>query len=186
MSRLSYRSILLPSMALMAVGFVGLSQLSSSTTKFEIIMYMIITGLGMGAVYPVVGTAAQSAVDAGNRGVATSVSQFSRSIGGTIGISVFGSLLAQQTSSGVNALPAKLADIPSDQLQRFGHTQALLDPGLRASIPPEILTELRNILGSAISHLFGWALVFVLIGLAVSIFMGKTRLVEAKKQAEPL
>src|SRR5690606_11461894 len=65
-----------------------------------IILYMMITGLGMGAIYPTLGTAAQSAVDLKIRGVATSTSQFFRSIGGTIGVSVLGSLLTQRMASG--------------------------------------------------------------------------------------
>ncbi|MFD0716226.1 MDR family MFS transporter [Paenibacillus sp. GCM10027626] len=100
MSKVSYRMILVPSMTLMAVGFFLLSQMSADTTKFQIILYMIITGLGMGAVYPTLGTAAQSAVDLKTRGVATSTSQFFRSIGGTIGVSVLGSLLTQRMASG--------------------------------------------------------------------------------------
>ncbi|UUZ91882.1 hypothetical protein LJK87_41365 [Paenibacillus sp. P25] len=45
------------------------------------ILSLIVTGLGMGAIFPVVGTVAMSAVDPLNRGVATSSSQFFRSIG---------------------------------------------------------------------------------------------------------
>jgi len=97
MSKVSFRAILVPSLILMTVGFIFLSQITVDTTQTQMVCYMMITGLGMGAVYPVVGTAAQTAVDSGTRGVVTSSSQFFRSIGGTIGISVFGSLLDSGT-----------------------------------------------------------------------------------------
>ncbi|WP_159883516.1 MDR family MFS transporter [Paenibacillus puerhi] len=100
MSKVSYRAILVPSMALMAIGLGLLGGMTVDTTALQLVLYMIITGLGMGALYPVVGTAAQSAVGPGIRGVATSSSQFFRSIGGTIGVSVLGSLLTQRMAAG--------------------------------------------------------------------------------------
>mgnify|MGYP001439557504 CR=1 FL=1 len=95
MSKVSYRAILVPSLALMAIGLGLLSQMTVDTTTPQLVLYMIITGTGMGALYPVFGTAAQSAVEAEIRGAVTSFSQFFRSIGGTIGVSVLGSLLIQ-------------------------------------------------------------------------------------------
>ncbi|MNZ70467.1 Multidrug resistance protein 3 [compost metagenome] len=160
MSKLSYRTILTASMALMTIGFILLSQLTVETTKFQIICYMMITGLGMGAVYPTVGTAAQSEVDHKTIGVATSTSQFFRSIGGTIGVSVFGTLLSQQMASG-------LLD-----------PQALLDSKTRISLPPDVLMGLREVFSHAIDKVFLLGLAFVCIGLIASIFMGNARLVK--------
>ncbi len=100
MSKVSYRTILVPSMALMAIGLGLLGGMTVDTTSLQLVLYMIITGLGMGALYPVVGTAAQSAVEPGIRGVATSSSQFFRSIGGTIGVSVLGNLLTERMVAG--------------------------------------------------------------------------------------
>lgn len=84
MSKVSYRTILVPSLALIAVGFLLLSQMTVNTTKLQIVLYMVVTRLGMGAIYHAIGTAAQMAVDSKKRGVATFSPQFFRSIGGTI------------------------------------------------------------------------------------------------------
>ncbi|MFC0215098.1 MDR family MFS transporter [Paenibacillus chartarius] len=108
MSKVSYRAILVPSLALMAIGFGLLGGMTADTTPPQLVLYMIVTGLGMGAVYPVIGTAAQSAVGPTYRGVATASSQLFRSIGGTIGVSVLGSLLTQRIGSGVNELVDKM------------------------------------------------------------------------------
>lgn len=78
--------------------------MTTEITLFQIVLFMIITGLGMGIINPTLGTAAQNAVDMMSRGAATSSSQFFRSIGGTIGVSVLGSLLAQKMASGLNML----------------------------------------------------------------------------------
>jgi EmrB/QacA subfamily drug resistance transporter len=111
MSKVSFRSILIPSMLLMTIGFILLSQINANTTSWEMVCYMFITGLGMGAIYPVLGTAAQSAVDAEARGVATSSSQFFRSMGGTVGVSILGSFLAQQLALEPTALSKSLSDV---------------------------------------------------------------------------
>lgn len=178
MSKVSYRAILVTSMTLMTVGFILLSQITVDTTKFQMVCYMIIAGLGMGAVYPTVGTAAQSAVESSTRGVATSCSQFFRSIGGTIGISVFGTLLSQRMTSGLIELNKKLDTLSAEQLKELINPQALLDSNIRISLPPEVLVGLRDIFSHALDKVFLGALVFVSIGLIASIFMGNARLVE--------
>lgn len=181
MSKLSYRAILIPSMVLMTIGFILLSQITVDTTQTQMIFYMIVAGLGMGAIYPTVGTAAQSAVDVQARGVATSSSQFFRSIGGTIGLSVLGSLQSQQMTSGLLELNKKLDTFPVDKLQQLANPQALLDSGVRASLPPEVLVGLRGVFSDALDHVFFGGTVFVFIGLIASVFIGHARLVKKEK-----
>ncbi|MUT65633.1 MDR family MFS transporter [Paenibacillus sp. NEAU-GSW1] len=184
MNKISYRAILVPSMALLTVGFILLSQVTVDTTKFQMICYMIIAGLGMGAVYPVVGTAAQSAVDSRTIGVATSSSQFFRSIGGTIGVSVLGSLLSQKMESGLIELNKELDAIPAEQVQEIANPQALLDSGVRGSLPPEVFTGLRDAFSHALDNVFQGGLIFVGIGLIASFLMGNARLVVKNKMHE--
>ncbi|GGG67328.1 MDR family MFS transporter [Paenibacillus radicis (ex Gao et al. 2016)] len=178
MSKFSYRAILIPSMLLMTFGFFLLSRITADTTQTEIIIYMIVAGLGMGAVYPTVGTAAQNAVGSSSRGAATSSSQFFRSIGGTIGVSVLGSLQAKQMSSGVMELQKEIDLFPSSQLQQVAHSQALLDPSVRASLSPEGLIGLQHVFSNALAHVFLGGMMFVGMGLIACFFMGDARLVE--------
>jgi hypothetical protein len=66
-----------------------------------------ILGVGLGAAMPVSNLAVQNAVEAGVVGSATSLVQFVRSIGGTLGIALFGSALANDFSPSFReALPA--------------------------------------------------------------------------------
>jgi EmrB/QacA subfamily drug resistance transporter len=119
MNTFSYRFILIGSLMLMVVGFILLGQMNVETTRTQVIVYMIITGLGMGAVYPTLGTAAASSVDWHLRGVATSSSQFFRSLGGTIGVSVLGSLLTEGMASGMNTDKTELSFV-LDQIFLIG------------------------------------------------------------------
>ncbi|MBP1991861.1 MDR family MFS transporter [Paenibacillus eucommiae] len=178
MSRLTFRMILIPSLALMAVGFFFLSQLTVDTSRFQIVMIMIITGLGMGAVYPALGTAAQSAVDSRSRGVATSSSQFFRSMGGTIGVSVLGSLLSQRMAAGLTELNSKLgASFSPEQLQHYTNPQVLLDSNASSLLPQEVILGLRHVYSEALAYVFLAGLVFVGLGLVASFFLGNARLI---------
>ncbi|MCR8643394.1 MFS transporter [Paenibacillus sp. N1-5-1-14] len=186
MSKISYRAILVPSMTLMTIGFFLFSQITVDTTQTQMILYMIIAGLGMGAVYPTVGTAAQSAVGSELRGVATSSSQFFRSIGGTIGVSVLGSLQSQQISLGLIELQKKLDTLSPDQLQHYANPQVLLDSSARATLPPEVSVGLQGVWSNALAHVFLVGMIFVVIGLIASFFMGHARLVEKVKQVRTI
>ncbi|MEJ9212868.1 MFS transporter, partial [Bacillus smithii] len=89
----SYKIILLPSFGLMALGLFLLTTLTVHSNVFEIVFYTMITGFGMGAIFPVIGTAAQSAVSVEYRGLSTSLSQFFRSLGGAVGVGILGSFM---------------------------------------------------------------------------------------------
>lgn len=173
MSKMSYRAILMPSLATMAVGFLLLSWIPADSSLFLLILVLIVIGLGMGAVYPTLGTAAVRAVEPVNRGVATSSSQFFRSIGGTIGVSVTGSLLARKLSAEAGSVTDALH---AEHMQHFAGAQTLLDAAARASLPPDVLTALRQALGHSLQMVFLLGFVFVCISLLATFFLGKARL----------
>ncbi|WP_240415559.1 MDR family MFS transporter [Paenibacillus periandrae] len=177
MSKASYRAILVPSLILMAIGFLLLSHMHLETTRWEIVLYMIVTGLGMGAVYPVLGTAAQNAVVPALRGVATSSSQFFRSIGGTIGVSVLGVLLTQQMAAGLSTSSTAMTGTTAEQLQHFTDPQVLLDSNSRAALPAEILHTLQQIFSDALSLVFLVGAIMIVVSLIASILIGPARLV---------
>ena len=58
---------------------------------------MVVIGIGLGPVMPVFTLASQSAVRVDQIGVATSLTQFARSIGGTLGTAIFGSVLVNSS-----------------------------------------------------------------------------------------
>jgi len=181
MNKFSYRTILTMSLALMTIGFFLLSRMTAATSIGQMLLIMVITGLGMGSIFPTVGTAAQNAVDMRNRGVATSSNQFFRSIGGTIGVSVLGSLLAERLAAGISQIGRDVQSIPSEQWEQLSNPQVLLQPEARASIPQELLQALQAVFSDALSLVFAAGMIFVLVALVASIFMGRARLAEAAK-----
>ncbi len=89
-----YRPFAIGGAALGAIGVFLLTRMDPSTSYAVLIRNVAIIGVGLGAAMPVFNLAVQNAVDVRIVGSATSMVQFVRSIGGTLGIAVFGSVLS--------------------------------------------------------------------------------------------
>jgi MFS family permease len=102
-----YRPFPIAGTAIMALGLALLATLGVATSTWTACLYMIILGLGLGMVMQVLVLAVQNAVDYRYLGVATSGTTLFRSIGGTIGVSLFGAIFtATLTGNLATTLPA--------------------------------------------------------------------------------
>jgi len=121
-----YRLFPIAGTAVMAVGLLLLSRLQVGTPTWEVLGSAAVLGLGLGMVMQVLVLAVQNAVDPRNMGVATSGSTLFRQIGGSIGVSLFGTIFA-------NRLHAEL----TSRLPTNAHLPAAENPaGIRALSPP--------------------------------------------------
>jgi MFS family permease len=125
-----YKIIGLYGMTVMTIGMFLLSGMGPDTDYLTVVRNMMIVGLGMGPTMPVFTLAAQNAVKMSQLGVVTSLTQFSRSIGSTLGVAIFGTILTNRFAPAVlAALPPEVkAALPTDQLAQFLNPQALLNP----------------------------------------------------------
>jgi MFS family permease len=139
-------------MIVMAIGLFLLSQMGTDADYLTVVRNMIIVGLGMGPTMPVFTLAAQNAVKVSQLGVVTSLTQFARSIGSTIGVALFGSLLTNQFAPAFReALPATVSTgIPANVLAQFQNPQVLLNPELAAAMRQQVNPEFFDSLFGAI------------------------------------
>ena len=79
--------------AFVLVSMIFLSQMDGDTTKGELVGRMILTGIGMGMTMPVFNLAVQNAFDHSKIGVVTAATQLFRSVGGTVGVAIAGTIL---------------------------------------------------------------------------------------------
>ncbi|HYH11379.1 MAG TPA: MFS transporter, partial [Thermomicrobiales bacterium] len=79
--------------ALILVGLFLLAQLEVDTPYWEVAIYALVFGLGLGLTMQTVMVAVQNAVDMRDMGVATSSLTFTRSLGAAIGTAMFGAIL---------------------------------------------------------------------------------------------
>jgi MFS family permease len=92
--RLGYRVSAIAGSVLMTAGFVGLTLLDSQSSRMMLLVSCTVLGAGMGMQMLSLLLAVQHAVDRTQLGLATSLNQFSRSIGAALGVSAMGAILA--------------------------------------------------------------------------------------------
>jgi EmrB/QacA subfamily drug resistance transporter len=88
-----YKILAVSGSALIAIGMILFARMNGDTLRIEVVRGMVIVGLGIGLIQPVYTLAVQNAAPREHMGAATASPQFFRSIGSTMGISIFGSLL---------------------------------------------------------------------------------------------
>jgi EmrB/QacA subfamily drug resistance transporter len=122
-----YKPFPIAGTALMTVGMWLLSGLGVSTPIWQTALYMLVVGFGIGLTMQVLVLAAQNAVPYDQLGVATSASTLFRQVGGSIGVSVFGTIFSNQLSTKLaHALPPGV------------HPPAAANPAAVAHLPPEV------------------------------------------------
>ena len=89
-------SVLLP------IGLALFGTIDAHTSKYMLWAFMIVLGVGIGLVMQNLVLAAQNDVPARELGAATSAVSFFRSMGGTIGVSVLGAILANKVTETLN------------------------------------------------------------------------------------
>ncbi|MFE6104084.1 MDR family MFS transporter [Streptomyces laurentii] len=94
-----YKAFLIIGGGLAAAGFALLSQLSPDTARLYSIAGMALVGAGMGCVMQTTLLISMQSVEPKDLGVAASTATLSRTIGGSIGVSIMGSLFAGQVSA---------------------------------------------------------------------------------------
>lgn len=176
--KFSYRTVMLASVLILLIGILLLGTLSTDTSRLQVTIYMIIIGLGTGASFSVLGMAAMHHFENHQRGSASSTNSFLRSLGMTVGITIFGVI---QRNIFTDKLTKAFAGMGSFmQSKTVGDPHTLLTPAGRAHIPAPILDKIVSVLSISISQTFLWTLVPALLAFIFVILMGKAKISESK------
>ncbi len=176
--RVGYRSIALVGMTLLSIAMFLMSQIGVESRQWMLMVYMALSGIGMGLSIPAFLIAVQSTVRREQLGTATSTVQFSRSMGGTLGVSVMGAILSTQ-------LAARLVAQGLDP--RLVSVNELLEPLPGTTIDVAANEAVRLALAGAIGNIFFVAFLAAAGGLIATAFAPRGRirqLAEERAQAE--
>lgn len=184
MTKIKYRTIMLPTLALLVVGIVLLTTISPDSSRFTVTVYMILTGLGIGASFSVLSSAAIHAFSARQRGSATATLNFLRSLGMTIGITVFGIIQSHAFTRKLTDTFASSGGQMPQGSELSSNPHELLSPATRAKIPAEVLDKVSEALSSSIVTTFAWAIIPAVLGLAAAFFMGRDKLEHTQESGE--
>jgi hypothetical protein len=172
----------------MAFGMWLLFQMTLDTTNAIAIRNMVIAGFGLGITMPLYMLAVQNTVPYAILGAATSSTAFLRSIGGSVGLAIFGSVMNNRFAS---ALSAKIPDdfvkmVPPQQLDALMHNpEALMSPDAQnqlqaiignlgdqgAVLLHQVLQALRESLSFSISQVFLYAFIAIVFAFVINLFI---------------
>ncbi len=154
--RIGHRVLAVTGMCSLTLGTLLMSRISVDSGQIHAMISVFLMGIGMGLSVPSFMIAVQSTVERRSLGAATATLQFSRSIGGALGVSVMGVVFSTRLASG---LAAAGVDPTSVSVNR------LVDPLARAGTSEALQDTLKIALAGAIQSVFVVALVAAVLAL---------------------
>jgi EmrB/QacA subfamily drug resistance transporter len=135
------------------LGTMLLTQLEADTSRWYTSLGLLCIGLGFGMVMPTSTLAVQNAVEWRDLGVASSLVTFFRSLGGAVGLAVYGAVFnASITSSGVDE-------------------RLLQAPGQIQELPPAVGQPVIDALAEAVQRIWVFAVPVMAVGFVLSWFV---------------
>jgi EmrB/QacA subfamily drug resistance transporter len=131
LARFSYRGLASVGMLFCATSYLLLRRVGTSTTLFHVAGAMLLLGTGLGLTVAPLLIGAQNAIPKAQLGAATSLTQFTRSMGAGLGLAVMGSLFI-----------AAFGGREPEALARFRQTQ---DPAVIKAVRGELAQALRDV-----------------------------------------
>jgi EmrB/QacA subfamily drug resistance transporter len=108
-----YRPNTLFGPVVLGIGMFLLSQMDVHTTNGEAARNMVIAGIGLGSMMQIFVLSVQNSVPRRAMGSATALTQFSRSIGSTLGVTLMGVIVNQQLPGNVSAEGTAIHRLPA-------------------------------------------------------------------------
>mgnify|MGYP002553232611 CR=1 FL=1 len=139
------------------VGMVLLTRITIHSAMWQLYLFTGVLGAGLGLVMQVLVLAVQNAMPAQMYGVATSGVTLFRSIGGSIGVALFGAVFTHVLQSNLQRLLPEGAQLPR-----------ALNPAAVQNLPAEIRLDYLDAFGSAIHAAFLMAACIMAVAFALS------------------
>ena len=155
----------------MTAGMILLSFVDVNTTKTQLALMMVVLGLGMGGLMQTTLLIAQNSVGPKDIGVASSAATFFRSIGGSFGVALFGTIFVRQFKGDV---AATLGPEAADAIASGGGGQ--MDPHRLAALPAPIRDVIYHGIATGLGSIFVWAIPFAAVVAVLAVFIKEIKL----------
>ncbi|KAA1061221.1 MDR family MFS transporter [Enterobacter mori] len=142
------------------VGMFLLTRISITSPTWQLYLFTSVLGMGLGLVMQVLVLAVQNSVSADQYGVATSGVTLFRSIGGAIGVALFGAVFTNILQSGLMDSLPEGAELPRE-----------LNPTAIHHLPDALRLDYLDAFGSAIHAVFLLAAGIMVLAFALSWFL---------------
>ncbi len=171
--KVGFRTTVISGLTLMVLGFILLSLSDRHTSRAWFYADLAVIGSGLGLTMLTLLLAIQQSVERAQLGVATSLNQFSRSIGGAVGVAVMGAVL----TAGLGNHLAEAANRPGSAMttemaeKLAGDPSALIDASARSGLSEAVVDLLEVALSAALHNVFWICAVLSGIGLIIAFMM---------------
>ena len=174
-----YKRFPIIGLALMTVGLAMLSTLTATTPFWQLSIYSVLIGAGLGFSMQTVVIALQNSVDFRDLGVATSANTFFRSIGATIGVALFGTVYASRLAHNLPieieklrvSNPAALVGATPEKFEALKENTAVLQ-----TFSPELQVGIINAFVNSFHIVFLTAVPVTVIGFFIAFMLRETPL----------
>jgi EmrB/QacA subfamily drug resistance transporter len=171
--KIGYRTTAIVGFIFLTLGFVFLSLFERDTMRLWLYVDLILIGAGLGLTMLTLMIAVQQAVPRNQLGIATSLNQFSRSIGGAIGVAVMGAVLSAGLATQLGEYASKEnSGLTREQAAALAsNPNALIEPSARAGLSPEAFNALQNAMAGAIHNVFWIGTALAALALLVAFYL---------------
>jgi DHA2 family multidrug resistance protein len=108
-----------------ALGTYGLSHITLQSSTSDIVLPMIVTGFGFAALFIPLTTVALTNIARGDLADAAGLNSFVRQVGGSIGLTIFATLLTNYGAEATAAVGAHVSGLRSEAVEQLAGARAL-------------------------------------------------------------
>ncbi|MEV4760557.1 MDR family MFS transporter [Micromonospora sp. NPDC049559] len=161
--------------AVLVLGMLLFTQLQVRTSLVLAFFYMVVIGIGLGLCMQSLVLAVQNAVEPRDLGSGTSAATFFRSLGGSFGVAILGTVLSTRLASAMaERLPGALAQLsPAQQAQvgRGGPNISINEPSRILALPGPVRLAIQESFVTALHVVFLVAGLIAIAAVAVTLAM---------------
>ena len=165
---------------LVVLGMMGFAQMTPETSHAHLVFGLVLSGFGMGLLMPTYTVAVQNVAPRHQMGAATASTTFFRSIGSTVGVAVFGSILL--TNYHHDFAQASPAGLTKEELGFFSNPLMLaqIRPQMEAAfarhadgmaLMEKLMASVRLGLIHGLHQIFLTSAILMMIGLVLNVFL---------------
>ncbi|MEU6344531.1 MDR family MFS transporter [Streptomyces sp. NPDC046977] len=150
--------------ALITAGLLLLSTMDTGTSRFVSGVWMAVLGAGMGFLMQITMLIAQNSVEMKDIGVGSSSSTLFRTIGGSFGVALFGSIFVDKLQ---DSMTARLGNAGA----AVGGGSGQMDPKSLAKLPEAVRDAYLHAVASGTHSVFLWGAALSVVGFVLAFFV---------------
>jgi EmrB/QacA subfamily drug resistance transporter len=162
-----WKRVIVLGAVVLTAGLLWLGRVDHLTPSWQIGVAMALMGFGMGAMMQNLVLAVQNSVDVTQVGAASAAIAFFRTLGGAVGVSLLGAILANRARDGIVEGISALGPKAAAAVRSSGNS-ATLDI---AHMPEPLAGIVRAAYGDATGHIFTVAFWFAVVALLAVVFL---------------